>query len=97
MLLQNQPFFTTEYLIEKLGPAPTVSQVARFLNETSSTTWRRLKNGYLKKIAGPGTARITLQSLSELLNNERHHEITHKRGKKPGENPRSKARSKVNP
>jgi hypothetical protein len=85
MVLHDKPFFTETLLLEKLGPAPTISRVARFLDEHSSTTWRRLNEGQLKEVDGAGTARITLKSLAAMLNGDRDHEVTHKRGKRPGE------------
>ena len=85
MELQDKPFFTEALLLEKLGPVPTISRVARFLDEAASTTWRRLNDGQLKEVDGAGTTRITLKSLAALLNGERDHQVTHKRGKRPGE------------
>jgi hypothetical protein len=85
MAVQNQPFFTESLLLEKIGPAPTVSQVARFLAEANSTTWRRLASGQLKAVDSEGRARITLKSLAALLNGERDYTATHLRGKQPGE------------
>lgn len=85
MTLQDKGFFTEILLLEKLGPAPAISKVARFLEEAPSTTWRRLKDGQLKKVDGAGTIRITLKSLAAMLNGERDHETTYKRGKRPGE------------
>ena len=85
MVLQDRPFFTEALLLEKLGPAPTISRVARFLDEAASTTWRRLKDGQLKEVDGAGTTRITLKSLAAMLNGDRDHEVTYKRGKRPGE------------
>jgi hypothetical protein len=70
-------------LLERLGPAPTVSRVARFLEESDTTTWRKLKGGQLKALDGTGTARISLKSLAALLNGDRDYEVTHKRGRKP--------------
>jgi hypothetical protein len=81
----SRPFFTEMLLLEKLGPAPTISKVARFLEEAPSTTWRRLKDGYLQEVEGEGITRITLKSLAALLNGSRPHEVTYKRGKLPGE------------
>src|SRR5262245_28384969 len=85
MILQDKPFFTEALLLEKLGPAPTISKVARFLEESASTTWRRLNEGQLKEVDGAGMTRITLKSLAAMLNGEREHETTYKRGKRPGE------------
>jgi hypothetical protein len=82
---ENRPFFTEMLLLEKLGPAPTISKVARFLEEAPSTTWRRLRDGYLEEVEGEGITRITLKSLAALLNGSRPHEVTYKRGKLPGE------------
>ena len=84
MKVQDQSLFTEQLLLEKLGPAPTVSQVARFLNESNSTTWRRLRDHQLQALPGLGTARINLKSLVALLNGSRDYEVTHKRGKKAG-------------
>jgi hypothetical protein len=85
MDVHDQPFFTEAMLLEKLGPAPTVSRVSRFLDENPSTTWRRLNEGHLKEVHGSGTVRISLKSLAAYLNGERAHEITYRRGKLPGE------------
>jgi hypothetical protein len=85
MDVQYKPFFNEALLLEKLGPAPTVSRVARFLDEASSTTWRRLKAGSLQEVDTVGVTRVTLKSLAALLNGSRDHEITYKRGKRPGE------------
>jgi len=85
MHVQDKGFFTEMLLLEKLGPAPTISRVARFLEEAPSTTWRRLKDGYLQEVEGEGITRITLKSLADLLNGSRPHELTYKRGKLPGE------------
>jgi len=85
IIVQDKPFFTEELLLEKLGPAPTVSRVARFLDEATSTTWRRLRTGSLQEVDTVGVTRVTLRSLAALLNGEREHQVTHKRGKLPGE------------
>ena len=81
----HPPFFTEMLLLEKLGPAPTIAKVARFLEEAPSTTWRRLNDGYLQEVGGEGITRITLKSLAALLNGSRPHVVTYKRGKLPGE------------
>jgi hypothetical protein len=85
MTVQDKPFFTEALLLERLGPTPTISKVARFLDEAATTTWRRLKDGQLKEVDGVGTTRITLKSLAAMLNGSRDHVITHKRGNRPGE------------
>jgi hypothetical protein len=54
------------------------------LNESPTTTWRRLKDGQFKALDGPGTTRINLKSLVLFLNSSRDYEVTHKRGKLPG-------------
>jgi hypothetical protein len=92
----NLPFFTETLLLDKLGPAPTISKVARFLDEAPSTTWRRLKDGYLQEVGGEGITRITLKSLAALLNGSRPHEVTYKRGKLPGERKPARRKDAVN-
>jgi hypothetical protein len=82
MILQDKPFFTEALLLEKLGPAPSIVRVARFLEEASSTTWRRLRDGQLKEVDGAGRTRITLKSLAAMLNGDREHRVTHKRQKR---------------
>ena len=81
---QNQALLTEAFLLDRLGAAPSVSQVAGFLNESPTTTWRRLKDGQFKALDGPGTTRINLKSLVLFLNSSRDYEVTHKRGKLPG-------------
>ena len=81
MKVQDQPLITEALLLEKLGPAPTVSRVAGFLEESPTTTWRRLKNHQLQSLKGAGTTRITLKSLVAFLNGGCDYELTHKRGK----------------
>ena len=76
--------FTEAILMEKLGPAPTVSRVAQFLQESPTTSWRRLKEGQFKALDGPGTTRINLKSLVTFLNSSRDYAVTYKRGKLPG-------------
>jgi hypothetical protein len=80
---QSESILTEAFLFERLGAAPSVSQVAGFLNESPTTTWRRLKDGQFKALDGPGTTRINLKSLVVFLNSARDYEVTHKRGKLP--------------
>ena len=82
MNMQNKPFFTETLLMEKLGPAPTVSQVAGFLAESPTTTWRRLKEHQFQALPGVGTTRISLKSLILFLNGACDYKLTHKRGRK---------------
>jgi hypothetical protein len=83
MNVQTDPAFTKSDLLDKIGPAPTVGQVAQFLRESSTTTWRRLRDGQVRAVGGPGTTRITLESLLAYLNGSQDYQLTHKRGKKP--------------
>jgi hypothetical protein len=93
---ENQKSLITEHLMDKLGPAPSVSRVAAFLEEAVSTTWRRLKEHELEVLPGAGTTRINLRSLVKFLNGGRDYELTHKRGKKAGgRQPGAKARRRV--
>ncbi len=72
--------------MEKLGPAPTVSRVAGFLEESPTTTWRRIKDHQFQTLPSGGTTRINLKRLAAFLNDGCDYELTHKRGKqaKPG-------------
>jgi hypothetical protein len=58
---------TEQFLMDRLGPAPTVSRVANFLEESASTTWRRLKDHQLLALKGAGTTRVNLRSLVHFL------------------------------
>jgi hypothetical protein len=89
MNMKDLPGITEALLMEKLGPSPKVSAVARFLDESTTTTWRRLSNNELEALPGSGNIRISLKSLAKFLNGSRAYELTHKRGKRPGENPRT--------
>jgi hypothetical protein len=86
--IRDKSILTELFLVEKLGAAPSVSQVASFLSESPTTTWRRLKEGQFKALDGPGTTRINLKSLVIFLNSERDYEVTHKRGKLPKTSPK---------
>ena len=79
----DQSLITEQYLMERLGPAPTVSRVASFLEEAVTTTWRRLKEHQIEVLPGAGTTRINLRSLVRFLSGGEQYELTHKRGKKP--------------
>lgn len=68
--------------MDRLGPAPTVSRVAGFLEESPTTTWRRLKEHQLQALKGAGTTRVNLKSLVAFLNGGRDYVRTHKRGRK---------------
>jgi Helix-turn-helix domain len=85
MIVQHEPAFSKSDLLDIIGPAPTVSQVAQFLRESSTTTWRRLRDGQFRAVPGPGTTRISLESLLAYLNASQDYQLTHKRGKLPGE------------
>lgn len=83
--VQNQGSYDKEYLLNLLGPAPTVSRVSQLLGETPSTTWRRLRDGQLKVLPGAGTTRINIDSLMAYLNAAVDFEIRHSgRGRKAG-------------
>jgi hypothetical protein len=84
MFMQNAhdpSIITEQFLMDRLGPAPTVSRVANFLE---STTWRRLKDHQLLALKGAGTTRVNLRSLVAFLNAGTDYERTYKRGKKAG-------------
>ncbi len=79
----NGQRFTHEYLLNALGPAPTVAKVSQLLGETPSTTWRKLDSGQLKVLPGIGTTRVSIESLLEYLTTSVDYEITHSgRGRK---------------
>jgi hypothetical protein len=79
----NGQILTHEYLLNVLGPAPTVAKVSQLLGETPSTTWRKLDSGQLKVLPGTGTTRISIESLLEYLTTSVDYEITHSgRGRK---------------
>jgi hypothetical protein len=81
--LQDKQGLTREYLLNTLGPAPTVAKVSQMLGETPSTTWRRLRDGQLKVLPGVGTTRVSIDSLLEYLTAAAYYEITHSgRGRK---------------
>jgi hypothetical protein len=75
---------TEQFLMDRLGPAPTVSRVANFLEESASTTWRRLKDHQLLALKGAGTTRVNLRSLVAFLNAGTDYQCTYRRGKKAG-------------
>jgi hypothetical protein len=89
-------FFSVPDLLPRIGPAPTVGIVAQFLRESSTTTWRRLRDGQLRAVGGPGTTRITLESLLAYLNGSQDYQLTHKRGRK-SEDKKGKASAKPEP
>jgi hypothetical protein len=80
----EKSLITEQFLMDRLGPAPSVSRVAAFLEEAVSTTWRRLKEHQLLALKGAGTTRINLRSLVAFLNQGEDYELTYKRGKKAG-------------
>jgi hypothetical protein len=63
-----QSIISEEVLLDKLGPAPTISQTAKFLGESITTTWRRVATGELERIKAKGVARISLRSLASFIN-----------------------------
>ena len=79
--MQDQPNINLALLMQELGPAPTVAQTAKFLRESTVTTWRRIKNRQIQTLKGDGIIRISLKSLAEFLNGGADYELTHKRGK----------------
>jgi hypothetical protein len=92
---RDSSFYAKSDLLDKLGPTPTIGQVARFLNESSTTTWRRVKDQQLLVLRGRGPARISLESLLAYLNNPAGYNLTHKCGNKPGQKKPQKARPKA--
>lgn len=88
----NLPVINEVFLIEKIGPSPTVRQVADFLGESVPTTWRRLRNGELQRLDLVGNARVSLKSLADLLNKSVSYQLEHKRGVKPGSKRKPAAR-----
>jgi hypothetical protein len=80
MNIQNHPLYRE--VLEKLGAAPTISRVANYLDESSTTTWRRVRDGHLKTLVGKGNVRISLESLVAFLTADHTYELTHKRGRK---------------
>jgi hypothetical protein len=85
--MQNEPqmpLLTEQFLLDRLGPAPTVSRVANFLEEAASTTWRRIKDHQIQTLPGAGVTRINLKSLVAFLNGATDYKRTFKRGKKKG-------------
>jgi hypothetical protein len=83
--LTDKQRLTYEYLLNALGPAPTVAKVSQLLGETPSTTWRKLDSGQLKVLPGTGITRVSIESLLEYLTSAVDYEITHSgRGRKKG-------------
>jgi hypothetical protein len=80
--MKDQPNINVALLMQELGPAPTVAQTARFLRESTVTTWRRIKNRQIQTLKGDGIIRISLKSIAEFLNGGCDYELTHKRGKR---------------
>lgn len=80
---EEKSLITEEFLMDRVGPAPTVARVATFLEEAVSTTWRRLKQHQIQALKGAGTTRINLRSLVAFLNAAEDYQMTYKRGKKP--------------
>jgi hypothetical protein len=72
---------TETLLFERVGPAPTIKEVAAFLREQKATTWRRVKRGELLCVKGDGTMRIGLRSLCQFLNSEEK-EVRYRKGPK---------------
>jgi hypothetical protein len=54
-------------IIEKLGPAPKPTEVARLLGLDRTSVYRMLYAGRLKKLAGFGRVRICPRSLEAML------------------------------
>lgn len=72
-----------EYLLDALGPAPTVAKVSQLLDEPPATTWDRIKSGQLEVLPGTGITRVSIDSLLAYLNSSVPYEITHSgRGRK---------------
>jgi hypothetical protein len=71
---------TETLLFERLGPAPTIREVAAFLREQKATTWRRVKREELACVKGDDTMRISLRSLCKFLNSEE--EVRYRKGPK---------------
>ncbi len=61
-------------LVEKLGPAPRVTEVAEFLKMHVATVYRLMYGRKLRKISGFGTLRICPQSIREFLGRTVEHE-----------------------
>jgi hypothetical protein len=61
--------------ISDLGPAPTVPEVARFLNTHPSTVYRYLYDGALKVIKGFGRARVCTKSIDQFLARTGQYEV----------------------
>ena len=80
--MKDQRNINVALLMQALGPAPTVAQTARFLRESTVTTWRRIKNRQIQTLKGDGIIRISLESIAEFLNGGCDYELTHKRGKR---------------
>jgi hypothetical protein len=80
--MKDQPNINVALLMQELGPAPTVAQTARFLRESTVTTWRRIKNRQIQTLKGDGIIRISLKSIAEFLNGGCDYELAHKRGKR---------------
>jgi hypothetical protein len=73
---------TESLLMDKLGPAPSVKQVSKFLGECVSTTWARINRGDLTVVkGGRGANRVTLRSLCRLLTEENKPTPSAKRGR----------------
>lgn len=60
-------------LIEKLGPAPKPTEVARLLGLDRVSVYRMLYSGRLKKLSGFGRVRICPKSLEAMLSASSSH------------------------
>ena len=74
---------TEQFLMDRIGAAPTVARVASLLEEAVSTTWRRLKQHQIQALKGAGTTRVNLRSLVAFLNAAEDYQMSYKRGKRP--------------
>jgi DNA-binding IclR family transcriptional regulator len=60
-------------VIEKLGPAPKPTEVARLLGLDRTSVYRMLYAGRLKKLTGFGRVRICPKSLEAILSASSSH------------------------
>jgi len=88
---QSAPIVSESFLLNTLGAAPSITEVAKFLHESRVTTWRRVTDGELIKLPGRGPARITLRSLFDFLNQPGTvYQKNPGRGRKPGKKNKTK-------
>jgi excisionase family DNA binding protein len=74
---------TQESLRETLGHAPTVREVAKYLDCHQSLIYRLLYEGKLAVLRQFSTARVSIASLERLLTDERDYLKTNPRKRKP--------------